>query len=269
MTRTPAPGNGREDLLEASIAAVAAADRAEPGPHPAPEELEAYHRGELPADQQARLHRHLIRCPGCTEEVLDLDAFPDLPLRRRDLDPDASHEQDWRAISARLGIDPAERSAAAGAFAWQLLAAALALAVVGLGWWAASLRSRVGELSAPRANVYVHDLLPVAEGALRTPGGEDRLEIPAGTEHVVLILNLADLGRHSDFRIELRDEQGRVLWRRERLQRAPEGSLSFEVARELLPPGRYHIDLYGLGDAGAAPLVAYRLRVEPPASPGS
>ena len=47
----------------------------EPSEHPSPDGWLAYHRGELPADEEARFQEHLVRCRDCFDLAEAAAAF--------------------------------------------------------------------------------------------------------------------------------------------------------------------------------------------------
>lgn len=241
--------------------------------HPSPDELIAYQSDEFPKSERNRLQRHLAYCSRCTEAVLDLENFPDVEHRQKDLDPEAVRDRDWQGLCERLEISAAAetgprremdppRAAGRTISFYQLLAATLLLAAIGLSVWVANLRLRVAALVQPQANIFVHDLLPLEEGQTRDSEAGDVLVIPPGMDRVVLILNQQNLRSYRDYRLEILDRDGGVLWQGEELVRTPEGSFSIELARDLLTPGHYRLRLYGLAEAETPLLASYLVRVD-------
>lgn len=246
------------------IKAVVAEERKRLDAHPAVEALIAYQAGELPDQERDQFRRHLARCPRCTATVLDLASFPDLESRRPEVDPEAAHEDDWRAIRRQLHESPVPAhppAAGRSLGVYRALAAGLALLVIGFSFSTVRLANRVSELSRPRANVLVHDLLPVEEGGTRAHGGLEILEIPDGVEYVVLVLNVEDVADHRDYRITIVGRDGEVFFQRHGLVPTPEGSFSIELPRDRLPTDDVRFQLEGLDDAQALPLAAYTLRI--------
>lgn len=72
--------------------------------HPTPQELAAYHAGELPPEAEARILDHLAICRECSDLLLDLSGFADLkpPAGMPEL-TDQQVEQDWQALRKRMG----------------------------------------------------------------------------------------------------------------------------------------------------------------------
>lgn len=240
--------------------------------HPSPEALMTYQRDKLFGSSSSCLHLHLTYCPLCTTAILDMEAFPDVELRRKELDPEAVRERAWQAISISLGISegadedhsPEVQSPNAsgnGVRLVQLLVAALLLAVIGLSSSVVHLRMRVTVLSEPQANIFVYDLLAVEEGELRDPEAGDSVVIPPGMDRVVLILNVGDVRPYEEHWVEILDWGGSVLWHRRGLVRAPEGSFSIGLTRDLLPAGQYRLGLYGLVGDETSLLATYVIRV--------
>jgi hypothetical protein len=73
--------------------------------HLTPEELSAYQAGELTPEQNDAIQEHLAGCELCTEVLLDLHRFLDLPpedLPREGV-ADLQTEAEWKTLQAKLG----------------------------------------------------------------------------------------------------------------------------------------------------------------------
>jgi len=226
----------------------------EPMDHPSPDQWIAYHRGELPADEEARLQEHLARCRDCFDLAEGAAAFA-----QPDEEPGAGQEVDtaalWRLLRPQLGPPPVDpqlpnvREISAGPRrqpAWRsrlptTLAATFFVALVGLTAWNLHLRSTVDELRAPQPNVPTSEF--VADE--RAPAGQEPI-VPAGPRMLVfhpakdlpvyrLAIREAATGRELSSH-ELRPNQDLAL-----IFYLPEG----------LPPGRYRLELSG-GSGGQA-----------------
>ena len=95
-------------------------DRAAKGDHPTPELLASYQANELTAEENAAIQEHFSRCRGCSEMLLDFQAFKD-----------PSEEETVEITEPRL------------ATAWQRLRARLALESERVGWPARWTKPRI------------------------------------------------------------------------------------------------------------------------------
>ncbi len=245
--------------------------------HPTPDELLAYHAGELSEEAHERVRTHVAWCRDCARTVLDLASWPDVELRDPGLERTADEEAaDWQAIRQGLAAGrgeapspapkrpvrerPRARRRSYGPV--HLLAAALLVAVVGLSFQITRLTRQVTELTRPRANVFVTDLESVTAAARRDGEELRTTRVPDGMEIVVFLLVEDDVRPFDDHAVEIRDAAGRVFWRHRGLRSPPEGGFSVEVPVDVLPSDEIEIRLYGLA-AGEQELVAtYRTRIE-------
>lgn len=229
--------------------------------HPAPEDLLDYHAGDLPPEERERIQNHLALCPGCVRVVLDLQSFPDVePVREEDRLTEDELAAEWRRFETRIRAPRMPRWAPSPLPL--ALAAALLIAVVGLSLWVARLRNEVSGLSAPRADVYIADLVPHGETVERAEGREEAVRVPAWADHVLLLLNLADPSSHPEYRVEIEKADGTEVWSRDGVHRSEDGTFALEVPRRLLPAGIYRIRLSGLRGGAEEPVAEYGARVE-------
>jgi hypothetical protein len=244
-----------QDAWKRSIRALLDEERRQAGAHPSPEELLDYHAGDLAPAARERVQDHLVLCESCSRTVLDLESFPQVePAREEDRLSRFELEADWRRLrKAAVSRVPAPRTRLVDA-----LAASLLLATVGLSLWVGRLRDEVRELSGPRADVYVADLVP--SGQESRGEKEELVRVPAWAERVLLLLNLAGAGSGTEYRVEVLGPGARVLWSRSGLRRSPDGTFALEVPARLLPAGSYRVRL--LDEAGK-PVAEYGFRVGP------
>ncbi len=241
-----------------------------------PDELLAYHRGELSAGQAEELRERLAVQPEAVRTIQDLNRFPDLEPADESRHLDAAQvDTEWRAMQARLaaeldsGDHPVQRfPQRASGRGWSAygLVAALLLISLGLSLWVVLLRRTVHELSGmiadlsgPRVNVLVSSLIPQTTARDSEP---TQLSLPPASEHLLLILNLPNLENHSDYRVAISTGGGEI-WSRDGLERSPLGNFTIELSRSDLPPGDYRVDLSGLEGGGWQLLATYRLRLRP------
>lgn len=260
--------------LDAALRHLAEQQRRSLTSHPAPQELAAYHAGELPPEAESRMLDHLAVCRDCSDLLLDLAGFADLkpPEGVPEL-TDEQVEQDWQALRARMrageGRDEEQRRVAAVVpirpvgpvprperIYWLPIAASL-LAVIGFsfaiyqGW-------QLGRLSQMQVNppaIYL-------EGATRAGGEEPGERTAAGRSFEAILLDVVPEGAsYSSYEVELRDEEGRV--RQWALYRGPVEEESLRILfRAGLPPGTYEIHLYGLAEGQRVSLAERRFVVD-------
>jgi hypothetical protein len=214
----------------------------EPTDHPSPDRWLAYQRGELSAEEEARLQEHLARCRDCFDLAGAAAAFA-----HPDAEPEAGEEVEtaalWRLLRPRLDPGTPSRSvrevpAAPRRPSWRsrlptTLAASFFVALVGVTVWSLRLRSTVEALRAPRPNALI---LEIPSGERAADGREPTL--PAGPG--MLVLHPAE--ELPAYRLAIRDgAAGRVLVQAElRLNRDRALTLDLPAG---LPPGRYRMEL--------------------------
>jgi hypothetical protein len=218
----------------------------EPMDHPSPDQWIAYHRGELPAEEESRLQEHLARCRDCFDLAGAAAAFA-----QPDAEPGAGQEVEmaalWRLLRPQLDPSPQNvREISAGprgrpSRRFRLpstLAAVFFVALVGLTAWNLRLRSAMEALRGPQPNVSIVELS--AGERLPTYLGTPEKTLSASTGPWMLVLHPAD--ELPVYRLTLRDvATGRKLGPyEERLDANRALTLAFH---EGLPPGRYRLEL--------------------------
>lgn len=171
----------------------------------------------------------------------------------------------WRDFETRLGAEPAparrptelERPWLPWAAAALLLMVSLALAwqVAQISRRGVELARQVEELSAPRANVPLVYLDAV------TRSEEDGGAVPEGWEgRFVLVVTPDAPAPFPDYRVEVRDEDGRALATVGGLTLSDHGTLRLSLPG--LPAGEHRVTVWGL-PADGEPVAAgeHRLRV--------
>jgi hypothetical protein len=238
-------------------------------PHPTADELAAYHAGELPPDREDRIQEHLLGCRECRDLLLALDELH----RPEEGEPVPAGELDavWEGLRAKLPrgeetpvplpFTPSRSSRpAVSSPRWlQALAASLALGVIGLSFWAASLHRTVDELSQPQLNAPVEDLFPSpVRGGPPSPGV---VEIAPETRFFTLVLTPTQERGFREYEIEIVRGDGSVVWSGRGLRRNRYGSFSLTLSRRLTGEGEYRIRLFGIGGAEREGVGTYLLRV--------
>ena len=221
--------------------------------HPAPEELLDYHLGDLAEADRERIQDHLVLCEACSRTVLDLGSFPDVePAREADRLTEFELAADWKRFRERALAKPVRpRPRIPWAVAAALLAAALALL------WGFRLREQVRELSGPRADILVADLVPLGT-EVRGPEAGEVVRVPAWADRVLLILNLAVRPSHPEYEVRVLGPDGRTVWSRGGLRPSPDGTFALEVPAGLLRGGAHKIRLLG----GSETVAEYGVRLE-------
>ena len=96
--------------LTAALRHLVEQERRTPSEHATPGELTAYHEGTLPPPIEARVREHLAHCKLCSDLLLDLAGFADLPPPPSVPElTDAEVEEDWQALRARMGEGETEK----------------------------------------------------------------------------------------------------------------------------------------------------------------
>ncbi len=261
-----------QELREAMGELLAA--RQDLGSHPEPDELAAYHDGDLPPEPERQVPDHLAACRECAGLLLDLEGLADPDFGASDTadiadltDKGADKEGVWRRLRAEIPAQP--RTAPVVPFRrpvpssprWlQALAATLLAGVVGLSLWVASLRHTVEELSRPQPNALVLDLY---SGTSRAEGSPPPVpSVSQDARLFTVILNPAGHRRYDSYRVEIQRRDGRKAWSDSSLQPNSFGSFSLILSRSTFEPGDYRVRLYGRTAANEEPIEEYAFRVE-------
>ncbi|MDH3402900.1 MAG: hypothetical protein OEP45_04725 [Acidobacteriota bacterium] len=251
--------NETTEELRREIAAAVAPDvqRAGTG-HPHADELIAYRLGRSSEGRAADLQEHLLACGECTELLLDLEAF--VTVEEASADAPASFETaaGWRSLRGRLRGSSAATS-------WRL-AAALALAVVGLSGWALLERSTAREtrlamarLSLPQPDVPIVDLYPdsVQRGS---SAAATEIVVPPGAAYVTAVLALPDPPAAAGFEAQIEDGAGRTVWRGA-VRISEHGTFTLGLPARLFDGGSLRIHLLAVDGETRERIETYPLSV--------
>src|SRR5215475_3253408 len=123
----------RNQELKNALAELLGARR-DPGPHPDPDELAAYHDGELSAERERRVQDHLVACHECARLLLDLNglADPDFGAGTGVDDKEAVWQRLREKTQAGTSVVPFRRPTLSSSRWLQALAASLLVATIGL-----------------------------------------------------------------------------------------------------------------------------------------
>jgi len=223
---------------------------------PTAEEMLAYTRGELSAEEEARLQERLVQHP---ELVRTLTVpFPMEGAEPGDPDymPDEEFAAHWTRPPVAAGRRWASRRHAGAPRFWQWSTAAAAAIAVTFGalLWQ-ERRSEPIVLSEPQV------LFPDGR---RGPGPREAAPLTAEGDVVALVTPLIGQREFDRYRLELVDESQRAVWSSDTLRRREDDTFVILVPRRFLKPGSYQIVVYGTAGASEEKLASYSLRVPRP-----
>lgn len=272
---------GAQEDLTRSLKAIMARQREGLGGPPAPEELLAYRDDRLSPEERQRLEARIAVYPDAARTLADLAAFP--AVEPAPGTPELSEEEvdaGWRAFRGKLEALPRPRrqeeespkvapvlELRPGRRRWAgapRLAAA-ALAGVALGSAAGFLGGRASQqVPGAAINVKIAELRPDDDGGARSTLSS--IEMPEGTEELVLVLRGSPTEDFSDYAVEIEDAAGARLWAREGLRPTAIGTFHLSFRRDALPEGARQLQLFGLQGKTRVPLASYRVRLLSPTS---
>lgn len=258
--------------LTAALRHLAEQESRTPSEHATPGELTAYHEGTLPPPIEARVREHLAHCKLCSDLLLDLAGFADLapPPGVPEL-TDAEVEEDWQALRRKLGVGEGDKplveekpKASAEVVPirrpvvprkpdrefsiWQVIAAALLVAAVGLSAWVMSLKREVAFLVAQR----VGGTMVVFDDGEQVRGeGEDKRPIMLTSQPATFVFYsedsypnyFGDIVSDGKVVIELQSKFDAPSFQ----PKADVRRISFWVGAGILEPGQYEARLFGAG----------------------
>jgi hypothetical protein len=236
---------------------MTAEERRKLGEPPTAEEMLAYTRGELQAEPAERVRAWLVCNPDLARALMQPFPADDAKPGDPDFLPPEELARHWASLQQRIHEPAAASTGRLLRFPsrWTALAAAVALVFAGLYWQAESKARRLDRaLHEPRA---LESQLLLPDGRR---GGEQATPLTANGEHIVLDLALFNASRFETYRVEMSDDT-RTPWRSAAIRAADEETLSVDVSRAYLKPGKYRIVVYGIEGAREERLDSYTLRV--------
>lgn len=254
--------------LKAALAALA---REQDGGHLSPDELVAYEARELdPADEE-RVQEHLAACPDCLALLRDLDLFRSENEEGRPSEIEVAAV--WQGVRARsaaaeaappaVPLRPPRALERSRNPVWmRALAASLAVAVVGLSAWVASLRRSVDDLARPQLNVPVLDIYAAPARGEASPPTE--VKLPTETGAFTLVLNPDGALRQTEYAAEIVRGDGTPVWSGRGLRKNAFDTFSLTLSARLFTPGSYRIRLFGVEGSRREPAGEYVFHVHPP-----
>lgn len=253
--------------LDAALRHLAEQQRRSLTSHPTPQELAAYHAGELPPEAESRLLDHLAICRDCSDLLLDLAGFADLkpPQGVPEL-TDEQVEQDWQALRAKMGkgegkkertaevvpIRPAGLTSRPGrTYPMWLPVAASLLAVLGFSF---------GLYQSSRVRQPWSPVSVTLDGTSQRSAGGEELERMTSRDGAVLFLYFDADKTYPNYEVEIGD--------RATLEASHprEDGLPVYVVIEpnYLKRGEYEIRLYGVNGDRREEVEKYHLQVDGP-----
>lgn len=224
---------------------------------PTAEEMLAYSRGELSADEEARVRERLLSYPELVRTLTAQFPMEGAEPGHPDYLTDEEFARYWGALQKRMnrkGILQFPQS-------WTALAAALAL-VFGALFMHAEWKARrlARELSEPRVAADEQLLLPDGQRG----GGDASAVLRAGGESSLLVVPLISQPQFELYQLELVDLNAsvpRTLWSSDPLHRRDNDSFAVLVPRSFLKAGKYQIVMVGISGERRERLSTYSLRV--------
>ncbi len=218
------------------------------------EALVARAAGRDPGVDPELLETHLASCRDCAGELA-------LLVESREALADAIPAPAGGLLAWR---PPAAAPSSAAWWRGVALAASLATLVAGVAAVRsvvqnARLGARLARLEMPVPNVAVVDLLPV-DLNLRGEDGEPPAKVPAASAPATLILNSGLPASSGPFRLEIRDDGGRMISEVEDLMTDRDGLLTLSLVTEGLPSGKLVVQLLRPGPP-REPLESYLFQV--------
>jgi len=226
-------------------------DRRRVGDPPTAEEVLAYTRGELSAEEETRVRERLVCHPDLLRALTE--PFPTEGARPGDPDyvSDEEFAAHWPALSKRT--PPANKEGRVLQF-WRFTAAMAASIAVVLG------------MSLWQTNRKAGQPLIVAEPQLLLPDGQrgpgpEAAPLSAQGESVLLAIPLIGQREYQRYRIEIVGERERVVWKSSALAAPEDETFMLMVSRGFLDPGKYQVVVFGVTGEVEEPLSTYSLRV--------
>ncbi|HUP59654.1 MAG TPA: hypothetical protein VNA69_04465 [Thermoanaerobaculia bacterium] len=231
-----------------------ASDRRRLGDPPTPEELLAYTRGELSADEEARLQERLVCYPELVRTITE--PFPTEGAEPGDPDfmPDEELGKHWASMQSRLRRKPAEGARVVQFWRYSAVAAALIAVVLGAMLWVVTSR-------APEPRLVWEEQVLMPDGR-RGPESQPQT-LTAQGESIVLIAPLIGAQKFDHYRLEITNQAtARVIWSTTGVQPHEENnSFLIIVPRRFFRPGTYEIVVYGVSGDREERVTTYSLLV--------
>lgn len=221
------------------------------GDPPTAEEMLAYTRGELSAEDEERVRERLVCHPDLVRTLTE--PFPSVGAKAGEPDfmSDEEFARHWASLRTRVHRGSPSH---AGRFSPVLHAlAAGVILVLGVLLWQARM-----ELSEPR--VIGEELVLYPDGR-RGPSGE-ATTLTANGESILLVVSLIGPRDFHRYRLEILDAAtDRAVWSSTAPHPGERNSFVIAVPRRFLKPGTFRLVVYGLAGATEERVATYSLRV--------
>jgi len=106
-----------------------------------------------------------------------------------------------------------------------------------------SLEKQLASLNQPQTSISEHELVLVSEA--RGSDSPFEVNVPPYARSYVLKVMLDKPEEFPSYVVEIVDRQNRTVWKSERLNPGPDGSLIIGFQRAFLSEGKYHLRLFG------------------------
>jgi hypothetical protein len=106
-----------------------------------------------------------------------------------------------------------------------------------------SLERQLAALNQPQTSISEHELLLVSEA--RGDNSPYEVNVPPSARSYVLKIMLDKPEEFTSYVVEIVDRQNRTMWKSERLNPGPDGSLIIGFQRAFLSEGKYRLRLFG------------------------
>lgn len=233
--------------FSSDMAVLNAEARENAGPEPTREEILAYLQNKLSPEAENNLQERLSLYPEAASLLLELDQ--DI----RDHGPDDLQEQSWEELRGQLqeeGIFKRTTVRRGVHPLWRWATAALALMSAGLLF----LNRPSENILEPRTDGTYRLLQPIgSEGSRR---GSENPETGTDAAWQTLILTLGQPGDYSDYRLEIRGQDG-LLWTGPATPKA-DGTFVVLLPGGFLDAESYELHLLGQDEEKEVPLATYR-----------
>jgi hypothetical protein len=222
------------------------------GDPPTAEEMLAYSRGEMSADQEERIRDLLVAYPDLAR--MYAVAFP------AEAETDISSEaidRGFRDVQRRLGVTMMPARTPVRYYLPTAIAAALALVFLGLYVQAESrARNDARTYNIPRILGAPQELDPDGN---RGPAAPTLLRKDG--EAYLLKPHLINQVRYPHYTVELRDAKGTAMWTTHAAQPDSEGAFQIVIPHAFLRPGAYQLRISGIDGQTRSEVGAYDVAV--------
>ncbi len=168
----------------------------------------------------------------------------------------------WQAEKARRDLDAAEQRVARLWEDLQALERDNKALEASTAERLSTLNEKLDELAGPHLNWPVFEVYPA--GALRRFGGSkewNEIELPPRVSGFSLILNVENQTRHPDYRMEIIDASGKIIWQGDGLRPNQLNAFNVTLTRALLSDDRYTLKIYGKRGTRLVLLESYPIRI--------